>query len=349
MRNFPLVSIVVPSFNRKELINPCLKSLMATRYPTYEIIIVDDGSTDGAREMLLGLSRKYKNLRVLYNEKNNGHSITRNKGVNDSKGKYVVFFDTDMQASPLLIIQMVRVLEKNPRICACHSRVFDLKRKEYIQADGMLLIPHTGWVVMRNYGLKVDQADDSIVDVVIGSVGTIVRKSILDKIGGFDEKLGHKVDDIDLGWRIWIAGFRSVCVPQAVTYHWGGKPQAARPISTIKAEYYFNKMPAVFIKNYQFVNLLHYLPWIFVIYLLRAVKHLILKRNTLPLKGFLKAWLWILGNIGYILGERRKVAEIRKSSDKYIFNRVMIKGNVLQVVKNHVLPTHKIAHEVFAS
>ena len=243
MGNVPLVSIVIPNYNRKELISSCLKSIVATRYANYEVIIVDDGSTDGAREVLLGFSRKYKNLKVLFNEKNSGPSITRNVGVKNSEGKYVVFFETDMEASPLWISQMVRVLEKKPGIGACHSRVFDLKRKAYIQADGMLLIPHTGWVVMRNYGLTINEADDSIANVVIGSVGTIVRKAILDKIGGFDEKLGHKVDDIDLGWRIWIAGFRSVCVPQAVTYHWGGKPQAARPISTIKAEYYFNKMP----------------------------------------------------------------------------------------------------------
>ena len=348
MRNFPLVSIVVPSFNRKELINPCLKSLMATRYPTYEIIVVDDGSTDGAREMLLGLSRKYKNLRVLYNEKNNGPSITRNKGVNDSKGKYVVFFETDMQASPLWISQMVRVLEKNPRIGACHSRVFDLKRKEYIQADGMLLIPHTGWVVMRNYGLKVDQADDSIVDVVIGSVGTIVRKSILDKIGGFDEKLGHKVDDIDLGWRIWIAGFRSVCVPQAVTYHWGGKPQTARPISTLKAEYYFNKMPAVFIKNYEWSNLIRYLPFATTVYFLRAVMHLIKNRNPRPLLGFLKAWVWVLTNLGYLLTQRALIQSNRKYSDKYIFKKIMVKGNFFQTWRKYTVPIHHMAHTVFA-
>src|SRR3989344_1029684 len=81
MGNVPLVSIVIPNYNRKELISSCLKSIVATRYANYEVIIVDDGSTDGAREVLLGFSRKYKNLKVLFNEKNSGPSITRNVGV----------------------------------------------------------------------------------------------------------------------------------------------------------------------------------------------------------------------------------------------------------------------------
>ena len=211
----------------------------------------------------------------------------------------------------------------------------------------MLIIPYTGWVIMRNYGKTIQTADSKIVNVVIGSVGTMARRDVLIKIGGFDEKLGHKVDDIDMGWRIWLAGFKTVCLPQAITYHWGGKPQSARPISSLKSEVYFHRMPRVFIKNFEAAQLVKYFPWLIGLYLVRALKHL-LSGNVQPLKGFALAAIWTVSLLPDTLKERKKIQTSRKISDRELIKKIMVPGSWSYIWKNEVIPLHHTAHTVFA-
>ncbi|MEK9208275.1 MAG: glycosyltransferase, partial [Patescibacteria group bacterium] len=264
-----------------------------------------------------------------------------------ASGKYVAFFETDMAAHPLWIRRMVDYFEKHPEVGAAHSRVFDLRQKKYIQADGMMLVPHTGWVIMRNYGLTVKSADSTISSVVIGSVGTMARRRVLLQIGGFDTVIGHKVDDIDLGWRIWLAGYKTVCLPNAVTYHWGGKPQSARPISIFKAEKYFNRMPRVFIKNYELGNLVKFLPWLVLLHLARSIKHLFLG-NFIPFLGFVHALGWTIWTLPDTLIQRQKIQSQRIFSDQFIMDQVMIKGSFFHIWSKYILPLHQIAHSTFS-
>ncbi len=345
--NSPLVSVVVPCFNAETLVSDCLKSLLLQDYKRLEIVIIDDCSTDNSLSKIKLLAKHDKRIRLFVNQKNSGPSFTRNTGILQSKGKYVAFFETDMKASVSWISTMVNVFESTPNIGAAHSRVFDLKKKNHIQADGMLLIPHTGWVVMRNYGLTSHDSDSSINNVIIGSVGTMVRRSILNTIGGFDQVLGHKVDDLDLGWRIWLTGYRSVSIPKAITYHWGGKPQKIRAISSLKSEIYIHRMTRVFIKNYELPNLIHYLPWLLFLNLIRAISHLI-KGNPNPLKGFFISIVWTLSTLPNTLRQRRLIQSRRKIDDSLLLKSVFAPGNFFQIWHTFVIPTHATAHLVFS-
>ena len=211
----------------------------------------------------------------------------------------------------------------------------------------MLLIPHTGGVVMRNYGRTVSQADGSISPCLIGSVGTFVRRSLLKQIGGFDEKIGHKVDDLDLGWRLWLTGYQTVSLPSAITYHWGAKPNSARPISSLKSEIYFHRMPRVFIKNYEARNVFKYLPWLISLNLIRSLKHA-LSGNLLPLRGFLTSLVWTLSTLPDTLNQRRAIQRNRKISDSFLMKKIMIPGNFFHIWNRYVLNTHKIAETIFS-
>ncbi len=346
-RSWPLVSVVVPSFNAKSLVEQSISSLVDQSYKNLEIIIVDDCSTDGTADLIKSKYKASKKVRLIQNPQNFGPSRTRNSGISEAKGKYVAFFETDMKATRSWIQNMVRAFEADSTIGAMHSRVFDLKRPKNIQADGMLLIPYTGWVVMRNYGTTQELADSDMKPVVIGSVGTMVRRSILRQIGGFDEKLGHKVDDIDMGWRIWLTGYKTVCNPKAVTYHWGGKPKSVRQISTAKAEVYFHRMTRVFIKNYELKNLLLYFPWLIGLHFVRAVKHLF-SGNINPIMGFINSLVWTVTGLPDTLAQRKAIQSFRKISDSTLFDNIMIKGNILKVWNTYVIPTHQIADTVFS-
>lgn len=343
----PLVSVVVPCYNAEKLIVQCVDSLVGLKYRPLEIIIVDDQSTD---KSLALIENRYPKgaIKIIRNPHNFGPSRTRNLGINRSRGKYIAFFETDMKADPKWINNAVSILETDRTVGGVHSRVFDLKKSNLIQADGMKLIPHTGWVIMQNYGKTAKDSGTKMQEVIIGSVGTVVRRKAILEIGGYDEVLGHKVDDIDMGWRLWLAGYRSVCEPKAITYHWGVKPRSARPISTLKAEIYFNRMFRVFIKNYDLSHLLRYLPWLLGLSLLRAGKHL-LAGNFHPAWALLISIWWTIATLNDTLDKRRLIQGSRKYSDNELFKRFMVAGSFPDVWKRYVVPLHVIADNVFAT
>ena len=185
-------------------------------------------------------------------------------------------------------------------------------------------------------------------EVSIGAVGSLVRKSVLDEIGGFDEKLVHNIDDIDLGWRIWIAGWKIVTVPQSVTYHWTGKPSKVREklTSSVKSEFYFHKTPRVFIKNYEAKNVVKYLPVLLAVYLIRDLK-CVASGNINPIKGLAKAVFWSIINLADTLRERSRIQSLRKISDSEIIDKVGLKGNVFEVYYRYIKPTYLKVLKVF--
>ena len=89
------LSIIVPVYNVQEYLSECLESLVALDIDKYEIIVIDDGSTDNSKEVMEFYEKKYSNLINIYFQKNSGLSATRNRGINLAKGDYVVFIDSD--------------------------------------------------------------------------------------------------------------------------------------------------------------------------------------------------------------------------------------------------------------
>src|SRR5690242_9081273 len=96
-KSFPLVSIVIPCYNAEDFIKSCMRSVLKTTYPNYEIIIVDDMSTDGTYEYIKKTYSHNKKIILVRNQKNSGPSVTRNHGIKIAKGEYVAFIETDME------------------------------------------------------------------------------------------------------------------------------------------------------------------------------------------------------------------------------------------------------------
>ncbi|HEX7041662.1 MAG TPA: hypothetical protein VF189_00275, partial [Patescibacteria group bacterium] len=230
---------------------------------------------------------------------------------------------------------------------AVQSKVLDLNKKKYIQAVGIKYIPHTFWVKSIGCGLAKNKITVS-EEVGIGAVGSVVRKSVLDSIGGFDEKIVHNLDDIDLGWRIWIAGYRVISVPKSITYHWTAKPASTRNKVTpgVASEFYFQKTFRIFLKNYEWKNIFHYSPWLFMILSIRVLSNL-LKGNTAPLKGYIKAFIWNIQTLQDSLIERKRVQSLRRRSDFEIFKKITLAGNFPHLYFHEILPLMNISNKIF--
>lgn len=116
----PTVSVIIPTYNRKEYLQEAIDSVLRQSYEDYEVIVVDDGSDDGTDEIL---NKRYKNrIRYVWQE-NKGESAARNAAIKISKGKYIAFLDSDDLWHPDKILRQVQVLENNPSIGLTNSQV----------------------------------------------------------------------------------------------------------------------------------------------------------------------------------------------------------------------------------
>ncbi|MBI5358409.1 glycosyltransferase [Candidatus Amesbacteria bacterium] len=328
-------------------LNRSIESLLQTRYSYFEVIIVDDQSNDGTYEILTKKFGGNKKIHIVRNDANSGPSKTRNTGISLSKSKYIAFYETDMECDPFWLLYLVRKLESDPSLAAAQSRILDVNNRNVIHSMGVLFDPHTFWVYSPGCGYHKNWLPKSL-EMGIGAVESLIRKNVLEKIGGFDEQIIHNLDDIDLGYRIWLAGYKCITVPEAVTYHWTAKPSQIREKSTssIKSEMHFHKVFRIFLKNYEIKSIFQYLPWLIFAYLLRAIYNF-LKGNNKPFRALLWSVYWNILVLPNTLHERKRIQSLRGRTDEEIFQKIGLHGNFFQVFTNSIYFNLVKVQEIF--
>lgn len=185
------VSVVMLTKNRKEMLKKCLDSLFRQSHPDFEVIVVDDSSTDGTGEMVRELAGKHTNLTFLQRS-GVGLANGRNTGVRASKGEVIAFIDDDCVAHEDWLKNGLEALE---------DQKTDIVRGAVILPDGRLF-------------------RDMNKDLMLFATANIMyRKKIFDEIGLFDEKFVYCAEDRDFGWRAVSKGFKLTACPEAVCYH----------------------------------------------------------------------------------------------------------------------------------
>ncbi|MHA1734107.1 MAG: glycosyltransferase family 2 protein [Promethearchaeota archaeon] len=184
----PLVSIVVPAYNYAHGIRDSIRSLFRQTYPEIEVVVVDDGSNDGTREVLRDWAEGGK-IRYVYQE-NMGIGAARNRGIELARGEYVGFLDQDDFILPRMVEEKVRFLEEHPD----HAMVFTNYRLFYKRTRQ---VSPPLWRGLRSpYTLE-----DLLRRNRIGNLTVLVRKSVLERVGGFPTNR-TRTEDYDLWLRV---------------------------------------------------------------------------------------------------------------------------------------------------
>jgi glycosyltransferase involved in cell wall biosynthesis len=199
----PLVSIIIPTYNRREWIGECLDSVLAQTYKNFEIIVVDDVSTDGTVEWLRGEPR-YKDVRVHVQDVNGGASTARNTGIEMAGGELIAFIDSDDMLLPEHLAKAVAAFgeHKDLGLFCCDSRMID--------ARGDAILGGKTWhqALSEAKGKRVETGFRGLADVFDFSncfPGFTLRREVFSELGGFDQTL-FPADDYDLALR--VAGSR---------------------------------------------------------------------------------------------------------------------------------------------
>lgn len=185
MSNSPLISVVLPTYNRAKYLKRTIDSILsqATEY-SYEIIVVDDASSDDTEDLI----QKIDNERIQYFRllKNSGGGKARNTGIANAKGKYVAFIDSDTTWHEGKIQQQIELLEKNDNYIGCYSRFVKISSRSSKVLPNEIPTPESA-------------AGKILLDNFIDTPTSVVRTEFLNKTGGFDENLPRFQD-----WELFI-------------------------------------------------------------------------------------------------------------------------------------------------
>ena len=325
-----LVSVIIVNHNGRDFVDDCLTSVLNSNYPHFDVIFVDNASTDGSlrhvKEKFGGDSR----LRFVENSASLGPAVGRNRGAKIAKSKYLIFLDNDTKVDPDWINELTKVLENDNSIGAAQAKLLRMGTDEY-DCAGDYLGP-LGFLIERARGAKDEGQFDYITDILSAkSVASIIRKDIFDKIGNFDESYYMYLEETDLSWRVWLSGHRVVFVPNSIVYHAFNTPRKdfKRYYPKYVVRYYgCRNYISTLVKNLEFINLLKILPLHMVCWFLISILFLF-RFNLADTFYIWRAMGWNIFHFGSLLKKRYYInADIREVHDHDILSRVMDKRNI---------------------
>jgi len=329
----PKVSVIIVNYNGKELLEKCLESLFKVEYDNFEVILVDNNSTD---ETLEFVTKNYPSIIIIKLDSNKGFAEPNNIAAKIAKGDYLLFLNNDTVVTPNFISEMIKVTENDKKIGICQSLL--LKPDGSIDSSGDF-IDKLGVV----YNSKTKTNEIKEISSARGA-SMLIQKKIFENLGGFDEKFFVSFEDVDLGWRTWILGYRVVLIPTSIVYHFGGAT-----IKKIKSEIAFhgfknqltmkitNFEPALaFKKTMQFFVIygIHELKiWLDYFFKGHTLKSSTKYENNIAqapsLKIIFKSILWLVWNCSYLQKKQKIVNSSRVISTK-ILEDMNILSNKLQ-------------------
>ena len=218
------VSIVIPTFNRLDLTRACLTALRTnTPANAFEIIVVDNGSTDGTREFLAA-EQKEARLAAILNETNLGFARACNQGAAAARGDCVLFLNNDTEVRPGWLEPLIQTAEADPRIGALGSKL--LFADNTIQHAGVVLVddrahgdPLRAHHIFSDQPHDLPEANRLRICPALTAACLFVRKQVFDQVGGFDEDFWNGYEDVDLCLKISAAGKLLVYQPASVVTH----------------------------------------------------------------------------------------------------------------------------------
>ena len=222
-------SIVIPNYNGEKFMETCLESLKKQTEKSFEIIIVDNASADKSIDIAEKMFEDYpeKILKIIKLDKNYGFSRAVNEGIKASDAPYVILLNNDTETDKNFVHEMLKGIRKSKKIFSCASKMIQFNDRKKIDSAGdyYTLI---GCTYTYGYGDDPDKYNQEKEIFSSCAGAAIYRKKLFDKIGYFDEKHFAYLEDVDIGYRARIYGYKNVFLPDAVVYHVGSGSSGSR-------------------------------------------------------------------------------------------------------------------------
>jgi GT2 family glycosyltransferase len=272
------VAVVIPNWNGAALLPACLAALAAQTYRDYELVVVDNGSSDAS----LAVLARFPAVRVLRLARNCGFGAATNAGIRATDSRYVATLNNDAMPAPGWLEALVAAAEADPRVGMCASQMVFAARPDLLNSCGIAL-DRVG-IAWDLLGGQPVGADRDLVEPFGPCAGAaLYRRAMLAEIGLFDERFFAYLEDVDLAWRARRRGWRCRYVPAARVLH---RHSATAGEGSAWKRYLLARNKVWLIaKNYPAPALWRWLPLIVAYDLAALVYALVTQRDGAALRG----------------------------------------------------------------
>src|SRR2546426_7314129 len=276
--NNPLVSVVVPTHNRKSAVTRCVESILRSSYSRIEVIVVDDASTDGTSQHLSTLFPKVELIRLEHEQMVSG---SRNAGCKHAKGEFVFLVDDDNVVDPDAIAELVKAMSDNPHAGIAGPIMYYLRDPEHVWCSGVnrnSLTSITRFSTEKPGGSANCYLTDDIPNAFM------VRKRVFDEVGDFDQVgFVQHLAEADFSTRAARKGFEAIMVPKATVWHdvpvrkWPYRGARNLHMSSSERAYHVARSRIFFMRKYAG-------PWRFVLFTVAFLPPIALSHIAMILK-----------------------------------------------------------------
>ncbi len=320
-----MISIIILNYNgRKNLgaiLTDCLSSVLNSDYPNFEVLFVDNASTDDSVSFVKMKFGSDARLRIIKNEQNLGFAEGNNIGIRAAKGDYFALVNSDTTVSPSWLKGAMKAITPEG-VGAVQSKLLRINSPHVLDSAGGLL-DYYGYHLERGRGEKASAYNKSVEIFYAKGAAVLLKRDILAKIGLFDSDIFLYFDEVDLCWRIWLSGHSVLYVPTSIASHASGKTASSLQ-QRRKMYFYVRNHFLVLVKNYDLVNALKAMV-VSLFFETRNVMVFLLKRKQLVALSIIEAVSWNLTHLKATWRKRQFVQnQIRKVPDGEI-KRHMLK------------------------
>lgn len=258
------VSVVIPNFNGIAFLDSVLASLEGQTLNNFEVILVDNGSTDGSCSFV---TANYPWVHLIELSENFGFCGAVNAGIRAAKAPYVLLLNNDTEVKEDFVEEMLAAIRRHKNAFSCGARMVQYHDRDKLDDVGNYYCA-LGWSFARGRGKDIHayETEDRIFSACAGAA--IYRKKILEKIGYFDEEHFAYLEDTDIGYRARIYGYENWYAPKAIVYHVGSGTSGSR-YNQFKTRYSSRNNIYLIYKNMPLLQIILNLPFLMAGFLVK--------------------------------------------------------------------------------
>ena len=304
------VTVVIPNWNGREFLGPCLNSLRAQSLTDFEVVVVDNGSTDGS---VAFVEENFPEARVLPQGENRGFSAAVNAGIESSGAEYVALLNNDTEQDPGWLAALVEAADSRPEAALFASKLVDFHDRRFLDGAGDAL--RKSGLPYRLGHRELNRSQFEQPSYVFGAcaAAALYRRGLFGEIGLFDEDFFAYCEDGDVSLRAQLAGHRCLYVPGAVVHHVGSASTGGKRSATATRLGTRNGI-LLLVKDLPAPLLWRWLPSIVAGQLSRLLVTVASGVGQAHLAGLIEAWRML----PVMLKKRTEIQERRRVSDAYL-------------------------------
>lgn len=288
------ITVVIPNYNGKKYLNSCLRALYANTDMEIDVVVVDNRSTDGSIE---DAKKSYPKVNYILLDKNYGFSRAVNEGIKAARTPYVLLLNNDTEIKKGFVEALLAAIKRSRTIFSVEAKMLQYKDPQKIDSAGTFYNA-LGWAFARGKDSCAFKYEFGCETFAACGGAALYRKSVFEEIGFFDEDFFAYLEDVDIGYRAKIYGYRNMYEPKAQVLHVGSASSGSR-YNEFKVRFSAKNNLYLIHKNMPWVQIILNMPFLIIGF---GTKTLFFLK-----KGMLKAYVQGLREGMKLCGQKPKM------------------------------------------